>query len=167
VSRVPEQYFLFIFLFYQKLSPHLYNQTTLAAMSGLKRIMLIDDDPDDQIFFRDAVHAIFPDLFCEITSTCKEALKLLEIPPNPDFIFMDLNMPVMNGFECLAYLKKQKQYSDIPVVIFTTSKNPNDITKTKALGAKWYMTKPDDFNILCKKLHHIIQLEFKEGPFAI
>lgn len=136
-------------------------------MTELKRIILIDDDPDDQIFFRDAVHAIFPGLPCETISTCREALKLLENPPNPDFIFMDLNMPVMSGFECLAYLKKQPLYRDIPVVIFTTSKNPNDINKTKALGAKWYMTKPDDFNVLCKKLHKIIQMEFKEGPYAI
>ncbi len=56
---------------------------------------------------------------------------------------------------------------DIPVVIFTTSKNPNDISRTKQLGAKWYMTKPDDFNVLCKKLSKIIQMEFKDGIYAI
>jgi DNA-binding NarL/FixJ family response regulator len=63
--------------------------------------------------------------------------------------------------------KKQKRYRDIPVVIFTTSKNLNDISKTKQLGAKWYMTKPDDFNVLCKKLNTIIQKEATDNIYAI
>jgi len=136
-------------------------------MTGPNRIMLIDDDPDDQLFFRDAIQAIRPGLNCELASTCQEAFRQLEKPPPPDFIFMDLNMPVMNGFDCLAYLKNQKNYKDIPIVIFTTSKNPNDIDRTKKLGARWFMTKPDDFKVLCKKLNQIIQMEFKEGIYTI
>jgi CheY-like chemotaxis protein len=136
-------------------------------MTGPNRIMLIDDDPDDQLFFRDAILAIRPGLNCELASTCQEAFRQLEKPPPPDFIFMDLNMPVMNGFDCLAYLKSQKNYKDIPIVIFTTSKNPNDIVRTKQLGARWFMTKPDDFNVLCNKLNKIIQMDFKEGIYTI
>lgn len=117
-----------------------------------ERILLIDDDPDDQLFFRDAIQLVQPGLHCEVTSNCNEAFKQLELPPLPDFIFMDLNMPIMNGFECLVYLKNQSNYKNIPVVIFTTSKNLNDISKTRQLGARWFMTKPDDFKVLCKKL---------------
>lgn len=133
----------------------------------MNRIMLIDDDPDDQLFFRDAVQTIRPGLDCELASTCQEAFRQLEKPPPPDFIFMDLNMPVMNGFDCLAYLKNQNNYKDIPIIIFTTSKNPNDINRTKQLGARWFMTKPDDFNILCNKLNKVIQMDFTEGIYSI
>jgi CheY-like chemotaxis protein len=136
-------------------------------MDVLKKIMIIDDDPDDQIFFRDALQTVQPTIYCELASTCHEAFGKLEAPPLPDFIFMDLNMPVMNGFDCLAYLKNQRKYKDIPVVIFTTSKNLNDISKTKQLGAKWYMTKPDDFNVLCKKLNKIIQKECIDSLYTI
>jgi CheY-like chemotaxis protein len=136
-------------------------------MNVIKKILLIDDDPDDQIFFRDALQAIQPDIHCELSSSCQEAFRKLEAPPLPEFIFMDLNMPVMNGFDCLVYLKNQKKYKDIPVVIFTTSKNLNDISKTKQLGAKWYMTKPDDFNVLCKKLNTIIQKEAIDNIYSI
>jgi CheY-like chemotaxis protein len=132
-----------------------------------KTLMLIDDDPDDQLFFRDAVHSIGNGHRCELASSCHEAIRQLEVPPPPDFIFMDLNMPVMNGFECLVYLKNQNEYKDIPVVIFTTSKNLNDINKTRQLGAKWFMTKPDDFNVLCNKLNRIIQKDSAEGVFTI
>jgi CheY-like chemotaxis protein len=136
-------------------------------MNPVKRIMLIDDDPDDQLFFRDAVQTVSPGLFCELASSCRQAFKLLEVPPPPDFIFMDLNMPVMNGFECLVYLKNQNNFKDIPIIIFTTSKNLNDISRTKQLGAKWFMTKPDDFNVLCKKLDKIIQKDTLEGVYVI
>jgi len=136
-------------------------------MKVFNRIMLIDDDPDDQLFFRDAIQVVHPGLHCELASNCHEAFKQLELPPPPDFIFMDLNMPIMNGFECLAYLKNQKNYKDIPVIIFTTSKNLNDISRTQQLGAKWFMTKPDDFNVLCKKLNNILQKNSWEGTYTI
>jgi len=135
-------------------------------MNLTKRIMLIDDDPDDQLFFRDAVHTVRPDLQCELASSCVEAFKQLEEAP-PDLIFMDLNMPVMNGFDCLAYLKKKSELRDIPVIVFTTSKNVNDINRTRQLGASWFMTKPDDFNVLCKKLNRIIQKDAFEGQYMI
>ena len=136
-------------------------------MTISKRILLIDDDPDDQLFFRDAIQLIRPDFQCTGVSSCQEAFRLLEQPPLPDYIFMDLNMPVMNGFDCLAYLKNQEQYKNIPVVIFTTSKNIQDISKTRQLGARWYLTKPDDFKVLCRKLKKILQNEFIKEEFTI
>jgi len=135
-------------------------------MNPTKSIMLIDDDPDDQLLFRDAVHTVRPDLQCELASSCLEAIKQLEVF-SPDLIFMDLNMPVMNGFDCLVYLKNKSDLRDIPVIIFTTSKNLSDINRTRQLGANWYMTKPDDFNVLCKKLNRIIQKDSFEGQFII
>jgi CheY-like chemotaxis protein len=136
-------------------------------MKASIRIMLIDDDPDDQVFFQDAVQTIGSNLFCELASTGQEAISKLEMPPLPDYIFMDLNMPMMNGFDCLVYLKNQQNYRNIPVIIFTTSKNLNDISRTQQLGAKWYMTKPDDFNVLCKKLEKIFHSESLNGMYII
>jgi CheY-like chemotaxis protein len=136
-------------------------------MNLTKRIMLIDDDPDDQLFFRDAIYSVRPDLQCELASSCAEAFKQLEDPPPPDLIFMDLNMPVMNGFDCLAYLKNKRELKNIPVIIFTTSKNLNDISRTRQLGATLFMTKPDDFNVLCKKLNRVIQRDSFEGQYMI
>jgi len=129
--------------------------------------MLIDDDPDDQLFFRDAIELMHPGLTCALASSCREAFSQLEEPPPPEFIFMDLNMPVMNGFDCLVYLKNQAAYCDIPVVIFTTSKNLQDISRTRQLGARYFLTKPDDFNILCKKLSKIIRGETIDGIYII
>jgi CheY-like chemotaxis protein len=132
-----------------------------------RSIMLIDDDPDDQLFFRDAIALMHADLVCHLASSCQEAFRQLEKLPPPAFIFMDLNMPVMNGFDCLMYLKNHESYRKIPIIIFTTSKNLQDISRTRQLGASYFMTKPDDFNVLCKKLSKIILDDTIDGLYVI
>ncbi|HMH20856.1 MAG TPA: response regulator [Puia sp.] len=134
-------------------------------MDPVKKILLVDDDADDQLYFRDALNEISPDSHCEIASNGKEALEQIGIPPPPDLIFLDLNMPVMNGYECLVALKQQQRYKDIPVVIFTTSKNALDVQRSKELGADLFLTKPADFGILCDKLLKILDLDFSNLPF--
>jgi DNA-binding response OmpR family regulator len=136
-------------------------------MTALKRIILIDDDLDDQIFFRDALQVVYPGLRCDLVSSCQEAFRQLALPPLPDFLFMDLNMPIMSGFDCLLDLKNKKEYQGVPVVIFTTSKNRLDVSRTQQLGANWYMTKPDDFHVLCKKLNQIIHQDSLEGLYIV
>ena len=126
-----------------------------------KKILLVDDDVDDQLFFVDAIKELEPAIDCDVANNGLEALDHLEkIPPPPNLIFLDLNMPLMNGFECLAELKKTKAYQEIPVIIFTTSNQPKDVERTIAMGAKMYLTKPPDFNALKDKLQDILKMNF-------
>jgi len=126
-----------------------------------KKILLVDDDVDDQLFFVDAIKELEPAIDCDVANNGLEALDHLEkIPPPPNLIFLDLNMPLMNGFECLSELKKTKAYQEIPVIIFTTSNQPKDVERTIAMGAKMYLTKPPDFNALKDKLQDILKMNF-------
>lgn len=129
-------------------------------------ILLVDDDVDDQVYFKDAINELCNTLRCEIASNGLEALDKIDVPPPPDLIFLDLNMPVMSGFECLASLKKQERYKDIPVVIFTTSKNHLDIDQARQLGADLFFTKPTSFELLCTKLDKILEMDFKSMQFT-
>lgn len=136
-------------------------------MTQLKRILLIDDDEDDQVYFRDAVSEIYPDIECRIANNGMEGLKEVDSPAPFDFIFLDLNMPIMNGFECLEQLKNKTSQKEVPVVIFTTSKNSHDIEKSKELGASLYFTKPTSFQILCNKLKEIFSRDLSNTAFII
>lgn len=91
----------------------------------------------------------------------------MKVSPPPDLIFLDLNMPVMNVYECLAFIKNAERYKDIPVVIFTTSKNECDIEKRRKMGAELFFTKPSDFDILCSKLGKILEMNFTQMQFAL
>jgi CheY-like chemotaxis protein len=136
-------------------------------MKNAKRILIVDDDEDDQLYFRDAINQVNPGIQCEMANNGKEALVQIEIPPPPDLIFLDLNMPVMNGYECLATLKKTNRYKHIPVVIFTTSKNSMDIERSQNLGASLFLTKPSNFTILCNKLRTILEFDLSSLQFTI
>ena len=130
-------------------------------MGRHKKILLVDDDSDDQLFFIDAIKELEPALECGIANNGVEALDLLKkVPPPPSLIFLDLNMPLMNGFECLAKLKEINQYKEIPVIIFTTSNHPIDVERTISMGAKMFLTKPPDFEVLKEKLGDILKTDF-------
>ncbi len=123
-----------------------------------KRILLVEDDSDDQAFFVNAANRVSPILECDIAANGEEALKMVSLYPFYEFIFMDLNMPVMDGSTCLAKLKAS-QYKKIPVVIFTTSKSERDIERCKTLGVAMYWLKPHSEETLFKELQRIVKTE--------
>ncbi len=73
-------------------------------------------------------------------------------------------MPVMNGFECLAEMKKNKNLDKVPVIIFTTTNEPAAIKKTHSLGATAYLKKPNDYSTLIVKLESLINTDFTQKP---
>lgn len=123
-------------------------------------ILLVDDDADDQLFFMDALSEIDAEVHCEITRNGSEALNRLEKDPLPDLIFLDLNMPVMNGFDCLAELRKRDDLSHIPVIIYSTTSDHSTVKKTHDLGANAFFRKPNDFPSMRTKLEELLQINF-------
>lgn len=138
----------------------------------LKNIFLAEDDPDDQYLFQDAIRQINPEINFQVASNGKETIEFLKNQLLlPDLIFLDLNMPLMNGFECLSKMKNDRRLNSIPIVIFTTSKNPADAQATHQLGANVFLSKPTDFKELKIKLQKILSIDFSstsemDGSFA-
>jgi CheY-like chemotaxis protein len=123
-----------------------------------KAILLIDDDEDDQLIFVDAVKEVNPGIVCLTADNGGDAyLQLEKSSPAPSLIFLDLNMPVMNGFEFLERIKKSERFKNIPVVIYTTSDSPIDKKNTIDAGAVLFFTKTADFKLLKRKLDEILQ----------
>lgn len=107
-------------------------------------LLLIDDDADDRELFEIALEDSVNNIKFIGVANCAEALHFLTNGGlAPDYIFLDLNMPEMNGRECLYELKRSIHLSRIPVVIFTTSSDPADKKDTLAMGAVEFITKPD------------------------
>ena len=75
----------------------------------------------------------------------------------PDFVFIDLNMPRMNGLECLEEIKKMDRFRDTPVYIYSTTDNPTTMEDSKKLGATGYIVKPSGLQVLVEILKVIIK----------
>jgi CheY-like chemotaxis protein len=119
----------------------------------VNKIILIDDDEDDQLFFKDAISEVAPQLDLQTAANGQIALEKLNSQTHlPDIIFLDLNMPVMNGLEFLKRIRDENRLSSIPVCIYSTSNNTRDIELSKEFGVKTYITKPKEFSELCIKL---------------
>jgi len=134
----------------------------------MNKIFLVDDDEDDQLMFKEVIESIDPSLHCETATNGKIALDKLKVSAYiPDIIFLDLNMPVMNGLEFLIQIKKEKALSKIPVCIFTTSNIIRDKELTKESGAKFFLTKPNDFHVLRKQLLQILSADFSTDEYIL
>jgi DNA-binding response OmpR family regulator len=124
-------------------------------------ILIIDDDNDDSDFLRDAIQQISPRTNCTIASSSDEALKGLQTKTisRPDLIFLDLNMPRINGMQCLRELKATASLTEIPVVIYTTSKSHDQNVESLRLGASHFITKPSAFRHLCQIITDVFAKE--------
>lgn len=122
------------------------------------KVLLIDDDEDDQELFLLAIKEIAASVECITLDNAQSALTQLESRALiADVIFLDLNMPIMNGQQFLLELNKREALSQIPVFILSTSSNIETINQAKALGAKSFITKPSNFKELKSILHSILE----------
>jgi DNA-binding response OmpR family regulator len=127
-------------------------------MMQKNRVLVIDDDKDDQLFLREAINDLFPNMECISVNNGKDALKFIdENPPPPSYIFVDLNMPILNGFEFIKEFKKEWGNNQTSVFVYSTSSSPRDREKAKSLGADDYIVKFSNMHSLKTKLKDVIQ----------
>jgi CheY-like chemotaxis protein len=122
-------------------------------------ILYIDDDQDDLLIFEESVNTLFPDITLFKAQSSEAGIRILdqlesERRPFPSLIMIDMNMPKMNGRETLQHIRSQDKWQDIPVAIFTTSANTEDIEFCRHYGSAC-ITKPmnfSDFSVALQKL---------------
>lgn len=120
-------------------------------------ILYADDDKDDRELLSEALGKIDPSISCITAHDGREALSILENKETlPDYIFLDVNMPVMDGKRCLAELKKDVALRNIPVVICSTTSNAREIVDLYKMGACDFLSKANSFSELCVSLTYMI-----------
>ncbi|SKA43769.1 Response regulator receiver domain-containing protein [Chitinophaga eiseniae] len=123
----------------------------------LKTLLLVDDDTDDQELFKLALAELDHPVKCLTAGNGQEALdNLCTHAYRPDLIFLDLNMPLMNGIVFLKRIKDIDHLKNIPVIIYSTSDEPREISAARSMGAVDYITKPTRFDELCRLLKVVL-----------
>lgn len=123
-------------------------------------VLLADDDTDDCRFFEEAISGFIPPANFKAVNDGEQLMQLLnkESYKLPDVLFLDLNMPRKNGFECLTEIKQNKKLRDLPVVIFSTSSAYNNMNGLFKQGADVYIRKPGTMAQMIKVIRHALPM---------
>jgi len=124
-----------------------------------KTIMIIDDDQDDRDFFFEALMEVDSTVGFLAAPNGIEAIKFLKQLNSspPDIIFLDLNMPLMNGFQCLGEIRKMKAYKNTPVIIYTTPYAVENKDGYNDLNPVYFLSKPTRYNDIVRTLTYLLE----------
>jgi CheY-like chemotaxis protein len=133
------------------------------------KVLLAEDDKDDQEFFSEALDKSKVPSELTTVENGQELVDHLKDPaePNPDIIFMDINMPGKGGKEALAEIKSDETLKEIPTVMLSTSDHPNDIEETFEKGANLYVKKPNSIFSLVTILKRIFSLHWAKALIPV
>lgn len=118
--------------------------------SSVPRVVAVEDNPADVRLVREGVDAANTDIELDVLSSGQQAADQLmaieadKSEDHPDLILLDLNLPGKSGFDLLEVVRNESVFQDVPVVIISSSENPEDINRSYKLSANAYVTKPPD-----------------------
>lgn len=123
--------------------------------------VVIDDDPDDQEILCTAIKEVAPGSICQTVNDAHQLVAHTEIlQGTPDTIFVDINMPKMDGFQFLRHAKNDSMLRNVKIVLMSTSNSIDDKRKAQMLGAEAFITKTNTYGELCKALQKYLS-EFR------
>ncbi len=117
------------------------------ALSGEKKIWLIDDDPDDQYMVSKILTSLNPNIKLRCFDCGKTFLAQLKLD-KPDLVLLDLNMPIMSGMDVLEQLQNWSNWQAMPIVVYSTSQSELDIDEAYRKGAKSFLSKAGSYSRL-------------------
>lgn len=127
-------------------------------------IFLADDDTDERVLFHEAIRLNSISAQLSVAGNGMELIEVLHNTPisGPRLVFLDLNMPIKNGYDCLLEIRQHPTLNTLPVVIYSVSNNINDVKATYEAGADFYLHKPSSFNDLQTALRKIFDLNLTQ-----
>lgn len=125
------------------------------------KLFLAEDDTEDIELFTDIISEISPGIEIAVAKNGLELMNLLESEIQyPDFIFLDLNMPIKTGFECLKEIKSREKWNAIKIVILSTSSHRDQINEVYKMGAQLYLQKPNSYSTFKDILSKCLQMDW-------
>jgi len=120
-------------------------------------VFYAEDDHEDQLIFTAALRELQPGVQLFFAENGAEAVKVLTgLPDAPEIIFLDINMPVMNGTDCVSVLKNLERFRETPVILYSTTSNPIEVEKGLAAGANAFLVKANTYQEVVNDMNKIL-----------
>jgi CheY-like chemotaxis protein len=116
-----------------------------------KTLLMVEDGPDERMLFDRAVQRTAVSFSVHFAADGQEAIDYLRGDggyadrhrfPLPDLLMLDLHMPRLSGFDVLAWIRKQPEMHELPVIMYSASSHPVDVSRAYRLSANSYLVKP-------------------------
>ena len=129
----------------------------------IKNVILAEDDEEDVLLFETVLSELNQDIKVDVATDENELMKILkQVSTLPEMIFLDLNMPNKNGFECLSEIKSNEKWNSIKIVILSTSSQPQQIEIAYKSGADLYLAKPVSYSHFKSMMEKCISLNWED-----
>src|SRR5690349_18545432 len=123
------------------------------------KIWLCDDDPDDHYVFREALTQAMPGALLTIFSSGSELLEALRLG-QPDVLFLDINMPHINGLEVLEKIRSQAALAELRIIIYSISEQKRDLEAANRFEKVVYLVKPQLYQDVVNQLQAIFEIDW-------
>lgn len=124
-------------------------------------LFYVDDDQDDLQIFKEAADAIGEDV-CVFEFADLMLHTLHNPPPAPSIVFIDLNMPTMDGYDVIKQIKMSPDLCHLPLIAYSTTANSTDINRCKMLGVAMFVTKPPTIQGIQKAIKHAVTIDWAQ-----
>ena len=133
-----------------------------GQQTDIKHVILADDDEDDRWLFLQVVSEISSTMKLSFAKDGTELLSFLKTH-SPDLVFIDLNMPLLNGVECIREIRAAQPKSELPIIVYSTSSSEKNIEECYDEGANHYIVKPYSVDKISQALTKVLNMDWNKS----
>jgi CheY-like chemotaxis protein len=127
-------------------------------------ILFADDDSDETYLFNEALEHSELEVVLSYANDGNSLVSFLKTNPLPDVVIIDINMPYKDGLEALAEIRSHSEFASLPLVIYSTAKNPHIIDSSFQKGANLFVVKPNNFDGMVQVVKKVCSVDWKCKP---
>ena len=135
----------------------------MMEANPIHHIVMADDDKDHAMIFERIIRKDYPSLKISYVQDGAQLIQFLHLY-QVDLLFLDLNMPSKNGYECLQEIRKAPSLKELPIVVYSSSAHLSDIQKSFLHKADFYLVKPFVTDHLKKAIQMILSVDWHDNP---
>jgi CheY-like chemotaxis protein len=125
------------------------------------QVLLAEDNPDDSMLFTLAADVSGHILNVSLAENGDMLLNFLQHNMRPSIIFLDLDLPIKTGKDCLKTIRSNHDLDSIPIVVYSGSSSTNDIDECFNSGANYFVVKPANFEGIIRMFQKVFEIDFK------
>lgn len=135
-----------------------------ALLDESRKVLVADDDPDDFLTFEVACQELSFKIMLSHVTNSDALIKALD-EHVPDILFLDIMMPTYTGTHCLKMLRTNRKFDALPIIMYTSMTDVDNVEFCFREGANLYVVKPASFQELKQTLERILTINWKNTMY--